>query len=111
MRYDAYVDRLVGRIFKLLPMREQEEQGAQLFLDAYISDLADEVSGACVTFPELLNVPEFVGVVNSLNYLRHHWLDLSFGAYRSTVLKMTNGTARLIEDNHWQNVEVRHERA
>lgn len=100
MRYDAYVGRLVGRIFKLLPMWEQENQGEQLFLDSYISDLADELTGACVTFPELLNIPEFVGVVNSLNYLRHHWPELSFRAYRSTVLKMTNGAARLAEDTH-----------
>lgn len=96
MRYEAYVRSLVGRVFKLLPMREQVDQGIDLFLDTYIADLSDEISGACVTFPELYDLPEFISAVNSLNYLRYHWLEMEFKAYRSTVLKMTNHIACLI---------------
>lgn len=97
MRYEAYIRALIGRIFKLLPMREQVDQGANLFLDTYISDLADEATGAYVTFPELFDAPSFVSAVNSLNYLRYHWEEMSFGSYRSTILKMTNSIAGIIE--------------
>ena len=96
MRYDAYIRVLIGRIFKLLPMREQVEQGVDLFLDTYLADLADETAGACITFPELYELPAFVSTVNSLNYLRYHWLDMEFSSYRSTVLKMTNNIADIV---------------
>lgn len=98
MRYEAYVRALTGRIFKLLPMREQVDQGINLFLDTYIADLADETTGAYVTFPELFETPSFVSAVNSLNYLRYHWEDMSFNSYRSTVLKMTNSVASIIKE-------------
>lgn len=97
MRYDAYLRRLISRIFKLLPMREQVDEGVNLFLDTYVSDLADETVGACVTFPELYEMPDFVSVVNSLNYMRGHWADMEFANYRSTVLKMTNNISDIVE--------------
>lgn len=99
MRCEAYIRRLIGRIFKLLPMREQQEdEGINLFLDMYVSDLADEMTGAYITFPELFEDPRFVGAVNSLNYMRYHWLDMSFRSYRSSVLKMTNALSNILEE-------------
>ena len=98
MRYEAYLRRLINRIFKLLPMREQEDQGINVFLDTYVTDLAEEAAGACITFPELYEMPSFVAVVNSLNYLRYHWLETEFSSYRSTVLKMTNNIACIVEE-------------
>ncbi len=96
MRYEAYIRRLISRVFKLLPMREQVDVGVNLFLDMYISDLADEMTGAYITFPELYEDPNFVAAVNSMNYLRCHWEDTSFKTYRGIILKMTNSIAGII---------------
>lgn len=98
MRYEAYIRRLIDRVFKLLPMREQVDQGVNLFLDTYIADLADETTGAYVTFPELFETPDFVSAVNSLNYLRYHWEEMPFSTYRSVVLKMTNNIAGIVKE-------------
>lgn len=96
MRYDPYIKSLVGKIFKLLPMREQTSDGVELYFDVYISDLADELSGAFITFPELYDSPDYVSVVNCIGYLRDHWEDISFDSFRSKVLRMTNDVASLI---------------
>ena len=96
MRYDSYLRSMIGRIFKLLPLREQTDMGANMFLDAYIDDLSLDSAGAMETFPELYECPLFVSVVNSLNYMRYHWSDMPFSSYRSTVLRMTNGLSKLL---------------
>lgn len=98
MRYDSYLRSMIGRIFKLLPLREQTDLGANMFLDAYVDDLSLDAAGAMMTFPELYERASFVSVVNSLNYMQHHWEDMSFRAYRSTVLKMTNSLSKLLDE-------------
>ncbi len=99
MRYDHYIRSTVGRIFKLLPLREQTELGANIFLDAYIGDLANEMAGSMVTFPELCEIPPYVGAVNNVNYMRHHWEDIPFQTYRSAVLKMTNSLTKMLGED------------
>lgn len=96
MRYDPYIKSLIGKIFKLLPMREQTSDGVEIYLDIYISDLADELTGAFTTFPELYDVPCYVSIANSVGYLRDHWEEISFDSFRSKVLRMTNDVASLI---------------
>lgn len=69
MRLTTYLCSLTGRIFKILPMREQEELGDTVFLDEYLSSLAIEMRGACDTFYELQDSPAYLVLINTVNGL------------------------------------------
>lgn len=102
MRYDYYIKTMIGRVFKLLPMREcsMENNGQNVYLDVYIYDLSRESQGAYETFPELYNVKEYISFTNTLSYLTCHWEDIGFKTYRSSVLKMTNNLAHILESSN-----------
>ena len=61
----AYLQSLTGRIFKILPMREQQEQGDNLYLES----LSLEMHGACETFPCLRACPDYIMLLNTVNGL------------------------------------------
>ena len=65
----AYLQSLTGRIFKILPMREQQEQGDNLYLDLYLESLSLEMHGACETFPCLRACPDYIMLLNTVNGL------------------------------------------
>ena len=65
----AYLQSLTGRIFKILPMREQQEQGDNLYLDLYLESLSLEMHGACETFPCLRARPDYIMLLNTVNGL------------------------------------------
>ena len=65
----AYLQSLTGRIFKILPMREQQEQGDNLYLDLYLESLSLEMHGACETFPCLRACPNDIMLMNTVNGL------------------------------------------
>lgn len=101
MRYNSYIKTMIGRVFKLLPMRECsiENNGNNVYLDVYIYDLSRESQGAYDTFPELYNVKEYVSFTNTLSYLSCHWEGIDFKVYRSSILKMTNNLAHILESS------------
>lgn len=65
----AYLQSLTGRIFKILPMREQQEQGDNLYLDLYLESLSLEMHGACETFTCLRACPDYIMLLNTVNGL------------------------------------------
>ena len=65
----AYLQSLTGRIFKILPMREQQEQGDNLYLDLYLESLSLEMHGACETFPCLRACADYIMLLNTVNGL------------------------------------------
>lgn len=65
----AYLQSLTGRIFKILPMREQQERGDDLYLDLYLESLSLEMHGACETFPCLRECPGYIMLLNTVNGL------------------------------------------
>lgn len=60
-----YLDFLVGRIFKILPMREQEDDG----LYKYMCSLQRELIGNKDLIIELKNDGNFITVLGKLQYL------------------------------------------
>ena len=81
----AYLQSLTGRIFKILPMREQQEQGDNLYLDLYLESLSLEMHGACETFPCLRACPDYIMLLNTVNGL---YADTPLPFLKREVFKM-----------------------
>ncbi|MPL95077.1 hypothetical protein SDC9_41240 [bioreactor metagenome] len=63
-----YVKGLIGKLFKILPLRENEEKS----LNEYLDSLWMEMSGAYMTFPILQESSEYVSALNIVGYLTTH---------------------------------------
>ena len=64
-----YIHKLVGRIYKILPLKEREERGEEIFLKEYIEGLWNDMRGAYGTFPELNVCEEYLSVCNKISFL------------------------------------------
>lgn len=89
MSIEAFLQSLIGKIFKILPMREQLESGEQIFLEQYLATLAIELSGACITFPELSTNKNFITIINTVNGINTYGI-LSVKEIKCEVFKMIN---------------------
>lgn len=94
MSLSAYLDALIGRVYKILPMRESELRGKPVHLQEYLASLSVEVKGASFTFPELQKSVEYISILNTLNGLS---LQLSQAQVKSEVFKMLSTLDRLRE--------------
>ena len=65
----SYLDAITGRVFKILPMKEQELRGFDVYLRDYLSSLAIEMVGASTTFACLGLDSDYIAVVNTVNGL------------------------------------------
>ena len=70
----TYFYSLVGRIFKILPLREA---GYTPEYRAYVDALWMEMSGALKLFPELWNNSKYVSVLNIIGYLSMNEVDVT----------------------------------
>ena len=66
---NAYLQSLTGRIFKILPMKEQMLAGDGVYLDRYLATLSLEMQGASRTFLELQESAEYIALLNTVNGL------------------------------------------
>ena len=71
---NTYFYSLVGRIFKILPLREEGDTDA---FRAYVDALWMEMSGALKLFPELWNNSKYVSVLNIIGYLSMNEVDVA----------------------------------
>lgn len=69
MAIDNYLEAITGRVFKVLPMKEQELRGFAVYLRDYLSSLAIEMVGASTTFECLGIDTDYIAVVNTMNGL------------------------------------------
>lgn len=90
-----YLLSLRNDVFKLLPMKESELQGAENHLNAYIERILFCASGALKTFPILTTKTEYIRVLNMLEYLYEHQ-GICFKSWRKNILDLT----RVINDLH-----------
>lgn len=74
-------------VFKLLPMKEAENDGVKNHLDDYLSALVINAKGSTVVYPELSKEKTYLYVVNSLAYLASNQVD--FSLWRKIVLSAT----------------------
>jgi hypothetical protein len=85
---------LTPKIFKLLPLREEQDSGIEVFLNRYISSLLveiNEINGAATTFKSTLGLDSaFLSVLNAVQYMGEHLYDMPFVFWRSETLGMLN---------------------
>lgn len=82
------IHKLTGAIFKILPMKEEELKGEEVYLLQYIDSIKTETMGMLKTYPSLSNNSDFLRIVNTMQGMDWEASDLK--KYKSEVLKMTN---------------------
>jgi len=81
-----FLNSLTNKIFKILPLKEQNND----FLFSHLNSLQIELIGALVTFPELKNSSNYLSIINVINFLG----DNSFSKQqcKREVFKIVNET-------------------
>jgi len=88
---------LRNNIWKTLPMKEEEDRGADNHLSTHISAVVERARGAMALFPELKQASQYLAAVTRIGYLLEVE-DMPFAQYRAIVLSST----RLIGDLYKQ---------
>nr|DAO56485.1 MAG TPA: hypothetical protein [Caudoviricetes sp.] len=95
----TYLTALRDKVFKLLPMREDYDNGEDNHLEEYLENLCANYAGAFDCYPELKAIEEIVEVRNNIIFLKNN-SEIEFAKWRSMILRST----RLI-----QSVALRYE--
>lgn len=91
-----YLEGLRDGVFKLLPMREDRDLGANNHLDEYLVNLTVSIAGAFECYPELSHERELVEVRANIAYLSET-PEVEFGRWRSIVLRSVRLISQVIE--------------
>lgn len=102
MDVNVYLTSLIGHIYKLVPLREELGGWSNTDFIAYIESLLIEVYGSLATFPELGQCAGYIGVVNTLQYMKTH--EMSEKVCRREVFKAIRGLDYTIRKVGGQNV-------
>lgn len=65
MNIFVFLDSLINKVFKILPLKEQNND----YLFSHLNSLQIELIGALITFPELKNNANYLSIINIINYL------------------------------------------
>lgn len=83
---ETYLTSLQGKIFKLLPMREAYDQGADNHLGEYLTNLCTNFDGAFDCHSEFSSYREMTEVQGNLWSLKMN-LNMDFAKWRSVILR------------------------
>ena len=86
MSPEPYLVSLTAKIYKLIPMRDDAEAGANVFIDRYIESLLMEMIGALDTYPVLRGNDKYISIVNTTQYLAHN--HTAHSVWRREAFKM-----------------------
>ena len=84
---------LTGKIYKLIPMRDDVESGAEVFLDKYLDSLLIEMMGAMDTYPVIGMDEQYISIVNTAQYMAKH--SIPRDVWRRESFKMLNTLDRV----------------
>lgn len=82
---ENFINVLTGHVYKIIPLKEEELRGDEVFLAEYIDSLSVEVLGALSTYEVLESDPDYTTVRNIINYLNTH--EFSLGVCKREVFK------------------------
>jgi hypothetical protein len=83
---EVYLASLLKKVFKLLPMREDYDMGADNHLFEYLDDLCEIYANGFEAYPELSMVEELVDVRTFLLFLQSN-PNIEFSRWRTIILK------------------------
>lgn len=92
----VYIQYLIGKLYKILPMKENQDAGVDVHLQEYLDALLREVLGSLDTFPEARECKEYLAVVNVLQFLCRNEFDLD--VCRRDVFKMLNLLDQIVKE-------------
>lgn len=84
----TFLSSLRGDVFKLLPMKESEIDGAENHINEYLDSLIINIRGALGAYPELEEEGKLIYVLNNLQYIRNNG-DVKFKQWRKIILDAT----------------------
>ncbi len=84
-----YLKNLRGDIFKILPMREDEQDGEQNYLYKYMESLIFNLIGGLEHFDFLGKEKQYIYAITNLRYLMRDESDLP--QWRRITLRTVNG--------------------
>lgn len=88
-----YLNFLVGKFFKILPLKEQREET----LLSYLESLQREMIGNKSLIPLLKTHPDFITLLNTLEYFITH-KNVEHAVYKKEVFKCISIIKRLQRD-------------
>ena len=70
---DGYLQNLIDKVFKILPMKEEQCDT----LPSYLRSLESELVGCYKLWDELADEPQFLALINVVNYLAVEEYDVA----------------------------------
>lgn len=70
---DGYLQNLIDKVFKILPMKEEQCST----LPSYLRSLESELVGCYKLWDELADEPQFLALINVVNYLAVEEYDVA----------------------------------
>ena len=65
---DDFLDGLVGKVYKILPLSESDNS----YLNDYLDSLLIQLNGAFATYPVLSKSDKYVSIVNTINFFSNN---------------------------------------
>ena len=79
-----FLTNLRGDVFKLLPMKEDELEGADNHLSDFLSGLIITLKGGVFTYPELAKEKKYLYMISNLQYILN--TEVPFWRWRKIIL-------------------------
>ena len=92
----TYLDSLIGKVYKILPLREDAGYGDMESFYKYVEGLSVELIGAYKNFDELKNYAEYIAIVNIVQFLTENPIPIY--KCKTQVFKMINLIEKLKEN-------------
>lgn len=99
-----YLNSTIGAIFKILPLKERESEGEQVYLESYIKSLLIDLRGAGETFPELRRHLPYFSLLNILGGINID--ELSVPQCKKEVFDMISLVTKL--SDHYKEESCEH---
>ena len=71
----VFIHSMVGKVYKILPLKEEHDAGEDTHIAEYIDSLCTDAVGAFETFNELKAMASYITIVNTLQYLNTNDFD------------------------------------